>query len=210
MGANAQTSVFTFTAGQVLTAAQLNATAATGVPVFATTTDRDAAFGGTGEKTLAEGQTCYIEAAPKRLQVYNGTAWVDYHLGWSSYTPTFTNLTLGNGTLVAKYIQLGKLVTVEFELTFGSTTSITGVPEISLPVTGSAFFTNVPAFSGFLLFGDAGIGSFTGATDVGTTATFRRLAVVGGNVERANVTSTSPFTFGTNDGIGGRFYYEAA
>jgi hypothetical protein len=74
MGANAQTSVPVFTAGQVLTAAQVTQLN-TGIPVFATTTTRDAAFGGTGEKTLAQGQYAYIEAT-STLQVYSGTAWI--------------------------------------------------------------------------------------------------------------------------------------
>ena len=63
MGANAQTTVPTFTAGEVLTAAQQNASARTGVPVFATTGTRDAGFGGTGEKTLAEGERKMTEIA---------------------------------------------------------------------------------------------------------------------------------------------------
>jgi hypothetical protein len=46
MGANAQTTVPSFTIGQVLTADQQNQSARTGVPVFATTVERDAAFGG--------------------------------------------------------------------------------------------------------------------------------------------------------------------
>lgn len=74
MGANAQTTVPTFTASQILTAAQMNQSARTGVPVFATTTDRDAAFGGAGEKTLAEGQLAYIEASDI-VQYYDGSAW---------------------------------------------------------------------------------------------------------------------------------------
>jgi hypothetical protein len=74
MGANAQTSVPTFTAGQVLTAAQMNDSARTGVPVFADTTARDAGFGGTGEKTLAEGQLCYLEST-NVVQYYDGAAW---------------------------------------------------------------------------------------------------------------------------------------
>lgn len=73
MGVNAQTSVPTFTAGAVLTAAQQNASARTGVPVFATTTTRDAAFGGSN-KTLAEGQLAYIEASDT-VQYYDGSAW---------------------------------------------------------------------------------------------------------------------------------------
>ena len=73
MGANAQTTVPLFTSGQVLTAAQQNTSAGTGVPVFATTTTRDAAFGGSN-KALAEGQLCYIEASDV-VQYYSGSAW---------------------------------------------------------------------------------------------------------------------------------------
>ena len=76
MGANAQTTVPTFTAGQVLTAAQMNDSARTGVPVFATTGTRDAGFGGSGEKTLAEGQMCYVEGTG--FQTYDGTSWVTW------------------------------------------------------------------------------------------------------------------------------------
>lgn len=75
MGANAQTSVPTFTAGEILTAANMNISARTGIPVFADTTARDAAFGGTGEKTLAEGQYAYLEST-NATQVYDGAGWV--------------------------------------------------------------------------------------------------------------------------------------
>lgn len=73
MGANAVTSVYDFTAGQVLTAQQMDQVNC-GIPVFATTTTRDAAFGGTGERTLAQGQFAFIEAT-NSIQVYDGTAW---------------------------------------------------------------------------------------------------------------------------------------
>jgi len=73
MGANAQTSVPAFTAGQVLTAAQVTQIN-TGIPVFATSTERDAAFGGTGEKTLAEGQMAYLEDT-NATQYYDGSSW---------------------------------------------------------------------------------------------------------------------------------------
>lgn len=74
MGLNAQTTVPTFTTGQVLTATQMNESARTGVPVFADTTARDAGFGGAGEKTLAEGQLCYLEST-NVVQYYDGAAW---------------------------------------------------------------------------------------------------------------------------------------
>ena len=88
MGANAQTSVPAFTAGQVLTAQQ-QTEINTGVPVFANTTTRDAAFGGTGEKVLAEGQLAYIEAT-NVVQYYDGTS-------WATLAPTASALTYISG-----------------------------------------------------------------------------------------------------------------
>jgi len=73
MGANAQTSVPDFTAGQILTAAQMTEVN-TGIPVFADSSARDAAFGGTGEKTLAEGQYAYLEDT-NVTQFYDGASW---------------------------------------------------------------------------------------------------------------------------------------
>jgi hypothetical protein len=72
--ANTQTTVPSFVSSQVLTAAQMMNSAATGVPVFATTVTRDAGFGGAGEKVLAEGQLCYLEST-NVVQYYDGAAW---------------------------------------------------------------------------------------------------------------------------------------
>ena len=72
--ANEQTSVPLYAASEVLTAANMNISAGTGVPVFATTVTRDAAFGGANEKVLAEGQLCYLSAT-NVVQYYDGAAW---------------------------------------------------------------------------------------------------------------------------------------
>jgi hypothetical protein len=73
MGANATTFVPSYTSGEVLTAANLSVTNS-GVPVFASSVERDAAFGGTGEKTLAEGQYAYLEDT-NATQFYDGASW---------------------------------------------------------------------------------------------------------------------------------------
>ena len=86
MGVNQQTSVPAFIAGQVLTAVQ-QTQINTGVPVFADTTARDAAFGGSGEKVLAEGQLCYLESTNK-VQYYDGAAWAN--LGSVTNVEAFT------------------------------------------------------------------------------------------------------------------------
>ena len=97
MGANAQTAVPVFTAGQVLTAQQ-QTEINTGVPVFATTVTRDAAFGGAGEKTLAEGQFAYIEAT-NSTQYYDGAAWQS--VGASSGLTFITGTTFTTATSVS-------------------------------------------------------------------------------------------------------------
>ena len=71
---NEQTSVPLYAASEILTAANMNISAGTGVPVFATTVTRDAAFGGANEKVLAEGQLCYLSAT-NVVQYYDGAAW---------------------------------------------------------------------------------------------------------------------------------------
>jgi hypothetical protein len=73
MGANAVTSVPVYVAGEVLTAADLNITNS-GIPVFADSTARTAAFGGTGEKVLAEGQYAYLEDT-NVTSFWDGAAW---------------------------------------------------------------------------------------------------------------------------------------
>ena len=76
MGINAQTSVPKFTAGDTLTAANTNLLA-NGIPVFGGTALRDASFGGSGEKVLAEGQYAYLEDT-NTTQFYDGAAWVNF------------------------------------------------------------------------------------------------------------------------------------
>ena len=95
MGANAQTSVPTFTAGQVLTAAQMNESARTGVPVFADSTARDAGFGGTGEKTLAEGQLVYLEDS-NIVQYYDGSSWATVGPAAASALTLISTTTIGS------------------------------------------------------------------------------------------------------------------
>lgn len=103
MGVNAQTTVPTFVASQVLTADQLNQSARTGVPVFADTTARDAAFGGAGEKTLAEGQLAYLEDS-NIVQYYDGAAWAT--VGPSALTTATATVATSQSTSSVTYTDL--------------------------------------------------------------------------------------------------------
>ncbi len=120
MGANAQTTVPTFTAAQVLTADQMNQSARTGVPVFADTTARDAGFGGSGEKTLAEGQLCYLEST-NVVQYYDGAAWA----------------TVGPSTSGARQV-VSTLKTDSFSTTSTTFVDVTGVSVTITPSSASS------------------------------------------------------------------------
>jgi hypothetical protein len=97
--ANEQTSVPLYAASEILTAANMNISAGTGVPVFATTVTRDAAFVGAGEKVLAEGQLAYIEAS-NIVQYYDGAAWATVGPATASGLTFITSATLATASTV--------------------------------------------------------------------------------------------------------------
>ncbi len=73
---------------------------------------------------------------PAKLQSGTGSGW-----SWSTWSPTLTNLTQGNGTVVAKYIQVGKSVFYYFRFTLGSTSAVGTGGSFTLPVTSVATYT---------------------------------------------------------------------
>ena len=60
-----------------------------------------------------------------------------YTGGWTTWTPSYTRLTIGNGTVTARYQQIGKTVNFYWSLVWGSTTSVTNFPTLSAPITPS-------------------------------------------------------------------------
>lgn len=56
-------------------------------------------------------------------------------LAWTSWTPTLTGITLGNGTITSRYLQIGKTVHFSFIFTLGTTSAITGAVSITLPIS---------------------------------------------------------------------------
>ena len=121
--------------------------------------------------------------------------------GWTSYTPTLTNVTLGNGTITAAYRRVGDSLQIVCDLSMGSTTSITSTVFMSYPA-GYTANASVVAHIGNTNWGSAtatksGVGYYTGAVlPAATTFAF------GGGTAGASVwNATVPVTFGTNDEI---------
>lgn len=142
---------------------------------------------------------------PQALVTGTGTGW-----STTTYSPTLTNLTIGNGTQVAKYIQMGKMVTVIFSFTLGSTSSVGTSPTITLPVTASA--GAVGNAVGLMTFGDTGVAGYPGLFQVITTTTFSPFSfnASGTYTTFVGTTASVPLSFGNGDGFGGMLTYEAA
>ena len=75
---------------------------------------------------------------------------------YSTWSPSYAGLTVGNGTVIARYTQIGKLVNFYWSFRLGSTSSVTGRVDVSVPVTAAHDVSN--SYVG--LFDDSGVGSF--------------------------------------------------
>jgi hypothetical protein len=60
---------------------------------------------------------------------------------WTTYTPTLSGITLGNGSILGQYCQIADTTFFRVRVTFGSTTSFTAAVDISLPTTSSGYST---------------------------------------------------------------------
>jgi hypothetical protein len=104
-----------------------------------------------------------------------------------SFTPTFTNYTRGNGTSIAYYMRVNKLVYVYVKETLGSTQ----MARARIDDTGAQVYwgTTFSGTSTVILFADNSSGTYT---------TF------------ANTSATVPMTWASTDAFQFAFVYEVA
>lgn len=106
---------------------------------------------------------------------------------WTTWSPTYPNssITVGNGTVVARYRQIGNSIEYFWRLTWGSTTSATNFPFVSYPATPAYFTYN----NGIATFQDNGVITYIGSpymdgqgfllTSITTSATYGYHGTVG-------------------------------
>ena len=121
---------------------------------------------------------------------------------------TFTNFTLGNGTVnFAYYTRLGDFVHFTGQVTLGSTSSITGNIGASLPITANTRERG----AGNAEFIDSGVGAYGGTTHAnGTSLGIYCYDETGSFVQNNTVIATRPFTWTTNDIFAWTVVYRAA
>ena len=130
-----------------------------------------------------------------------------FFAAWTSYTPSWTNLTVGNAVVTARYFQIGKSVFYFGSIVWGSTTSATASTTlVSLPVT--AISSNFDLANGSLFIGDSGTRGYVGVCAPQSTTTMIFHHSESGNF--GDVNATAPFTFGVADFLKWSLIYQAA
>jgi hypothetical protein len=156
--------------------------------------------------TVATGQVA--TAALWNLEVRDAVNGIQS--AWTAYTPTLTNITLGNGTLTGSaFMRVGKTIHARVNFIAGTTTTYAaGVLGFSLPVTPSTAYTG----PGNYAVGAAWI-TATAATRASGTAiitTGGTLALLASTPANSTVTNLVPGTFTTTSIITLTVTYEAA
>lgn len=121
---------------------------------------------------------------------------------WLTYNPISSGITIGNGTSTGRYTSIGKTVIFTINVTFGSTTTTSGLFTFAVPKT-SANQSQQTAFAAWGI--DTGVSFYTGVGRLAANAsTF--------TVNRTNDTwqATAPFTWGNTDAITISGSYESA
>lgn len=165
-----------------------------------------------GKITVDAGTTYTVANAAITLPAYSTQ---DMPFGWDtdwwSYTPSLTNLTLGNGTIVGVYKRTGpNIVQMKVVITLGSTSSVDGDVQVSPP--SSANITNGLFEIARAVLRDVGTQSYEGqvilidATHISTRVFTSGGSYVGGT----SLSSTVPFTWTTGDIIELAFIYMEA
>lgn len=182
------------------------ATAATANSSNATLLARANHTGTQSTDTLTDGTTTKVFLATERtkLGLVATTA-------WTSYTPAIVvGGVTGNASCTGGYSQTGKTVHFWLEILLGSTTTITGALQVSLPVAAKNV-NNYAAIMGRLT--DAGTAHYAATafpeSSVSTLTIYIEVSSAS-FVALSATSSTVPFTWTTGDVIQAHGTYEAA
>lgn len=137
----------------------------------------------------------------------------DLQDAWALWTPTWTNLSLGDGVVVAKYVQVGQTIICRLAIVLGSTTTVSGLIQFSFPVTSLAYGGTLGTPLGVARLFDTSLGVVYPGHILKMSTTLGGVvfgAVSGANVVEAVTSGTAPFTWATGDEILAEFFYEAA
>lgn len=131
---------------------------------------------------------------------------------WDSFTPTWTNITVGNGTNSGHYIKLGTTVFFRVRFKMGSGSSMGTDPALTLPVTASSNYTSTFHIIGTGHIQDFGTNSPMACMRISNTTTANLYCYNSSSTYLllGGINSTTPMTWTTNDSFDIQGMYEAA
>lgn len=124
---------------------------------------------------------------------------------WTPYTPTITGWTLGNGTIAASYMQVGKFAAFRGTLTIGSTTTIAGILGMTYPVAMQSSQNSVHADA----YGNPA-GSWFEFGLYPDSATTYRIQYIGTNGQMQSITASLPAVWAAGNTLKFAGSYETA
>ena len=129
---------------------------------------------------------------------------------YTTFTPTYTNLTTGNGTNTGRYLRIGNFVHVTQKFVFGSTSSVTGNVICDFPVTAVSTSGNLNM--GGITYLDTGIKGYSGFANLGSTTNWQPLVSDASTLYLGNaaMNATTPHVWGTGDEFYVNYVFEAA
>lgn len=125
----------------------------------------------------------------------------------TAYSPAYTNITLGNATVISKYNMVGRIYIVRVQFTLGSTSVIGSNPTISVPVA----FADAAVQSWTADLVDISAGKhWDGRVLYNTSTTVGLFAVdtAGATAFPTSVTAGVPFPWATGDWFSFEVIYE--
>ena len=133
---------------------------------------------------------------------------------WTAYTPTWTaattNPSIGNGTLVGRYTQIGKTCILVIGLTMGSTTTYgSGNWSFSLPKTAKN--TTGIVFYGVAHIRNSGTANYERIAQISPVISTTVINLFNDPTQgsnSSNISATVPFTWGDGDALGIEITYE--
>lgn len=134
-------------------------------------------------------------------------------MAWAAWTPTLANLTLGNGTVTARYVRAGNTIVYRFKFKLGSTSAVGVAPTFTLPVAPAADYVSQEDNSlGVVSILDSGAALYTGGLrfDGGSTVQVFAVGAGGTYAGPVQITSLIPMTWAVSDCIVVNGTYEAA
>jgi hypothetical protein len=152
----------------------------------------------------------YWATDTKRLWLSDGSGWIILSEPWTNFTPTFTNMAAGNGTLIAQTQRSNGNAKVRFSLILGSTSTVGTTPQFTIPYAANNLGIELDTRAIVELYDSAGarrLGVMAASSSTLINLGYVNTNTPAGQAIYSGLTAALPFTWKANDRIRTSFEY---